>query len=39
MDVKLASKGKDCNHSHNILRTFDVLPIFRFTISETKPDR
>ena len=26
------------NHGHNILRIFDVLPSFPFTISETKPD-
>ena len=26
------------NHGHNILRIFYVLPNFRFTTSETKPD-
>ena len=26
------------NHGHNILIIFDVLPIFPFTTSETKPD-
>ena len=26
------------NHGHNILRICDVLPIFPFTTSETKPD-
>ena len=27
-----------CNHGHNILRRFDVLPNFPFTSSETKRD-
>ena len=26
------------NHGHNILRIFDILPIFLLTTSETKPD-
>ena len=26
------------NHGHNILRTFDVLPNFSLTTSETKSD-
>ena len=26
-----------CNHGHNILRIFDVLPNFPFTTSKTKP--
>ena len=34
--VKL--KVQDYNHGHNILRIFDVLPIFTFTTSEMKPD-
>ena len=27
-----------CNHFHNILRLFDVVPNFPFTTSETKRD-
>ena len=26
------------NHGHNILKILDVLPIFPFSTSETKPD-
>ena len=26
------------DHGHNIVRIFDVLPIFPFTTNETKPD-
>ena len=27
---------RNCNHFHNILRLFDILPDFPFTTSETK---
>ena len=29
---------RGCNHFHNILRLFDVLPDFPFTTSETMDD-
>ena len=32
---KLVEKDDD-NHGHNILRIFDILPNFQFTLSETK---
>ena len=34
----IKGKTKFCNHFHNILRLFDVLPSFPFTKSETMGD-
>ena len=34
----MSKLDKIYNHFHNILRLFDVLPNFPFTISETMPD-
>ena len=34
----LANPNSACNHFHNILRLFDVLPNFPFTKSETMRD-
>ena len=32
------NQAQNCNQFHNILRLFDVLPIFSFTTSETMDD-
>ena len=34
-DKRVERSLKSCNHFHNILRLFDVLPNFPFTTSET----
>ena len=36
-NIKCKMKFAD-NHSHKIMRVFDVLPNFSFNTSETKPD-
>ena len=34
-DIRKSKDNFEDNHFHNILRLFDVLPTFPFTISET----
>ena len=34
----MKKKKQPCNHFHNILRLFGVLPDFPFATSETIPD-
>ena len=38
INLKHMEKVFGCNHFHNILRLFDVLPNFPFTTSETMRD-